>query len=130
LEVEIPGVEKPDEIVIVGAHYDSAFSSRGANDNGSGSTAVLELARRFASKKSSRTLRFVEFVNEEPPFFWTENMGSLVYAQRCRERKEKVVAMLSLETMGYYSDENDTQRCPSPLNLYISLGWQLYWFCG
>jgi hypothetical protein len=41
LEVEIPGVEKPDEIVIVGAHYDSAFSSRGANDNGSGSTAVL-----------------------------------------------------------------------------------------
>jgi Zn-dependent M28 family amino/carboxypeptidase len=62
-------------------------------------------------------------VNEEPSFFWTENMGSLVYAQRCRERKEKVVAMLSLETMGYYSDENDTQKYPSPLNLlYPSVG--------
>ncbi|MEB3181268.1 MAG: M28 family peptidase [Nostocaceae cyanobacterium] len=123
LEIEIPGVEHPDEIVIVGAHYDSVFSSRGANDNGSGAAAVVELARRFANKKTSRTLRFVEFVNEEPPFFWTENMGSLVYAKRCRERNENIVAMLSLETMGYYSDEKGSQKYPAPLNLvYPSVG--------
>lgn len=123
LEIEIPGVEHPDEIVIVGGHYDSVFSSRGANDNGSGAAAVIELARRFANKKTSRTLRFVEFVNEEPPFFWTENMGSLVYAKRCRERNENIVAMLSLETMGYYSDEKGSQKYPAPLNLvYPSVG--------
>ena len=69
LEVEIKGVEKPDEIVIIGGHYDTAFTSPGANDNGSGVAAVLELARRFADKKPSRTLRFVEFTNEEPPYF-------------------------------------------------------------
>ncbi len=123
LEVEIKGVEKPDEIVVVGGHYDTAFTSPGANDNGSGVAAVLELARKFADKKLSRTLRFVEFTNEEPPYFWTENMGSLVYAKGCKERNENVVAMLSLETMGYFSEEEESQKYPFPLNLiYPSQG--------
>lgn len=123
LEVEIRGSKYPNEIVIIGAHYDSAFTSDGANDNGSGAAAVLELGRRFVDKKPSRTLRFVEFVNEEPPFFWTDNMGSLVYAKRCKERKENIVAMLSLETMGYFSDKDNTQKYPFPLNyIYPSTG--------
>ncbi len=123
LEVEIKGVEKPDEIVIVGGHYDTAFNTPGANDNGSGVAAVLELARRFADEKPNRTLRFVEFTNEEPPYFWTENMGSLVYAKGCKERNENVVAMLSLETMGYFSEEEESQKYPFPLNLiYPSQG--------
>ncbi|MEM1392786.1 MAG: M28 family peptidase [Cyanobacteria bacterium P01_H01_bin.150] len=123
LEVEIKGVEKPDEIVIIGGHYDTAFTTPGANDNGSGVAAVLELARRFADKKPSRTLRFVEFTNEEPPYFWTENMGSLVYAKGCKERNENIVAMLSLETMGYFSNKEESQNYPFPLNLiYPSQG--------
>mgnify|MGYP001794874623 CR=1 FL=1 len=123
LEVEIKGFNKPDEIVIVGGHYDTAFTTPGANDNGSGVAAVLELARRFADKKPSRTLRFVEFTNEEPPYFWTENMGSLVYAKGCKEKNENVVAMMSLETMGYFSEEEETQKYPFPLNLiYPSQG--------
>ncbi|MBV6621921.1 MAG: M28 family peptidase [Rivularia sp. (in: Bacteria)] len=123
LEVEIKGIKKPDEIVVVGGHYDTAFSTPGANDNGSGVAAVLELARRFADKKPSRTLRFVEFTNEEPPYFWTENMGSLVYAKGCNQRNENVVAMLSLETMGYFSEEEESQKYPFPLNLiYPSQG--------
>jgi hypothetical protein len=68
--VEIKGNQKPDKIVIVGAHYDSVVGSPGANDNGTGAAAVLALARAFAGEKTARTLRFVEFVNEEPPFFW------------------------------------------------------------
>ena len=72
LEIEIRGTEKPDEIVIVGAHYDSVVGSPGANDNGTGAVAILALAEKFATLKPKRTLRFVEFVNEEPPFFWSE----------------------------------------------------------
>jgi Zn-dependent M28 family amino/carboxypeptidase len=114
LEVEIPGTQRPDEIVIIGGHYDSVSGSPGANDNGTGAAATLELARLFAGKKPSRTLRFVEFVNEEPPFFFSEGMGSLVYASRCKQRSENVVAMLSLETIGYYSDKIGSQRYPLP----------------
>ncbi|WP_199336774.1 M28 family peptidase [Oscillatoria sp. FACHB-1407] len=123
LEVERLGTQHPDEIVVVGAHFDTAFTSPGANDNGTGAAATVELARLFAQTQPDRTLRFVEFVNEEPPFFWTEQMGSRVYAQRCRDRGENIVAMLSLETMGYYSTADNSQKYPFPLNLvYPSQG--------
>ncbi len=100
LEVEIRGRSLPDEIVVVGAHYDSVAGCPAANDNGSGVAATLALARSFASAAPARTLRFLFFANEEPPFFQTPEMGSWVYAKRCRQRHENVVAMLSLETIG------------------------------
>jgi hypothetical protein len=123
LQAEIPGTTKADEIVVVGAHYDTALGTAGANDNTTGVAATLALARRFSKIKPDRTLRFVAFVNEEPPYFQTEQMGSLVYARACKKRKEKIVAMLSLETIGYYSDEPGSQKYPKPLNLlYPSVG--------
>lgn len=123
VEVEVTGVHRPDEIVLIGAHYDSVKGSPGANDNATGVAAVLALARMFSEAKSSRTLRFVAFTNEEPPFFQTSRMGSLVYAKRSRERGEKIVAMLSLETIGYYSDEPGSQGYPFPLHfMYPSTG--------
>ena len=123
LEVEIPGDAQRDEIVIVGAHYDSVAGSPGANDNGSGVAALLALARKFSGLSGSRTLRFVAFVNEEAPYAHTERMGSWVYARRCRERAENVTAMLSLETIGYYSDAPGSQRYPPLVGLlYPSKG--------
>lgn len=110
LIAEIPGGDKKDEIVVIGAHYDSVYGCPGANDNGSGVAGTLALARAFAKKKPARTLRFVLFANEEPPWFQTKDMGSLVYATRCKENKENIVAMLSLETIGYYSDEKGSQK--------------------
>ena len=112
IEVEIPGARP--EIVVVGAHYDSVAGCPGANDNASGIAALLALARRFAGKSSGQTLRFVAFVNEEPPYFQTEQMGSFVYASRCKARGDKISAMLSLETIGYFSDAPGSQRYPSP----------------
>lgn len=115
IETEVQGTATPNEIVIVGAHYDSVFGTPGANDNGSGVAAVLEVARLFRGKALGRTVRYVFFVNEEPPYFQGEQMGSLVYAKRCRDRKEKIVAMYSLETIGYYSDRPGSQQYPSGL---------------
>jgi hypothetical protein len=123
LEVEIVGLTRPDEIVIIGAHYDSVPNCPAANDNGSGMAAVLSLARAFCDSRNDRTLRFVAFVNEEEPYAHTDRMGSWVYARRCRQRGEKILAMLSLETIGYYSDEPGSQKYPRPLGfLYPSKG--------
>src|SRR5436190_3522174 len=102
IEVEIPGARP--EILLIGAHYDSVFGSPGANDNGSGVAATLALARRFAGRKTQHTLRFVAFVNEEPPYFLSDEMGSFIYAGRCKARGDKISAMISLETIGYFSD--------------------------
>lgn len=118
LEVEISGSGAKDEIVVVGAHYDTVLDSPGANDNGSGVAAVLELARRFSGSSPQRMLRFVFFVNEEPPFFRGPEMGSRRYAERCRQRGEEVTAMLSLETIGYFSNRSGSQRYPFPLSWF------------
>ena len=118
LSVEIPGESRPDEIVLVGAHYDTVSWSPGANDNGSAVSALLELSGLFSTKPTARTLRFVAFANEEPPFFKTRFMGSLVYAKACREKKENIVAMVCLETIGYYRDERKTQKYPFPLSFF------------
>src|SRR4029453_5527549 len=82
IETEIRGA-RPG-IFLIGAHYDSVFGSPGANDNGSGVAATLALARRFAKRKTQHTMRFVAFVNEEPPYFLSGEMGSLFYAVRCK----------------------------------------------
>ena len=116
LIAEIPGGDRRDEIVVIGAHYDSLPGTPGADDNASGVAGLLELARTFA-RGASRTVRFALFVNEESPFFGSEAMGSLVYAKACRARGDGVVAMVSLEMLGYYRDEPGTQRYPRPLSM-------------
>jgi len=118
LVAEVPGGAAASEVVVVGAHYDSAEGTPAADDNGSGVAALLHLAGVFHDAKPSRTLRFVAFANEEPPHFWTETMGSLVYARACRARSDNVVAMLSLESIGYYSDAPGSQGFPFPLSLF------------
>ncbi|NUQ61492.1 MAG: M28 family peptidase [Pirellulales bacterium] len=123
LEAGILGAAIPEEIVVIGAHYDSVTGTPGANDNGSGVAALLALARRSAHRKADRTLRFVAFANEEPPYFQTGQMGSWVYAKECRKRGEKVTAMLSLETIGYFDDRPGSQKYPPLFNLvYPSTG--------
>ena len=115
IEAEIRGARP--EIILIGAHYDSVFGSPGANDNGSGVAATLALARRFADRRTQHTLRFVAFVNEEPPYFLSGEMGSLVYAGRCKVRGDKISAMISLETIGYFSDAPNSQTYPSRVQI-------------
>jgi Peptidase family M28 len=130
LEVEIPGRTCPEEIVVIGAHYDSVPGCPAANDNGSGVAAVLALARAFAGAEPERTIRFVAFVNEEPPFYHSSEMGSFVYARECRRRGDRVVAMLSLETIGYYRDERGTQMYPPPFSLFYPSEGNFIGFVG
>ena len=116
LEAKLIGSSLPEEIIVVGAHYDSVIGCPGANDNASGVAGLLELARLLATHELSRTVRFVAFVNEEPPFFLSDDMGSLVYAKRAQQRRDHIVAMLSIETIGYYSEKAGSQRYPFPFS--------------
>jgi hypothetical protein len=106
------GVSKPEEILIIGAHYDSAPGTAGANDNATGVAALLALARLTHGMKFGRTVRFVAFVNEEPPYFYSSEMGSQVYALGCKRAGENIVGMLCLETIGYYTEAPNSQKYP------------------
>ena len=130
VEAERIGTSMPGEIVIVGAHYDSIIGSPGANDNASGVAGLLELARLLATGEPSRTVRFIGFVNEEPPFYYTDDMGSRVYSSRSRRRGEKIVAMLALETIGYYSEVAWSQRYPFPFSFFYPSTGNFIGFVG
>ena len=111
------GAKQPKEVLIVGAHYDSVFGAPGANDNGSGTASMLALAELLKDTSFDRTVRFVAFTNEEPPYFQRAGkMGSLVYARQCRKNNENIVGVLSLETMGYFSNKPNSQKYPPPLD--------------
>ena len=92
--------------------------SPGADDNASGVAALLELARLLAGTALPRTVRFVAFANEEAPFFYGDEMGSNLYAARAHAQGERIEAMLSLETVGYFTDQPGSQRYPFPFSLF------------
>jgi Peptidase family M28 len=118
LVVEFPGTRGPtQETVLVGAHYDSARGAAGADDNGSGVAAVLVMAKGMLGKSYGKQVRFVLFANEEPPYFYTANMVSMCYARFAKARGDKIVAMFSLETIGYFREAPDTQKYPFPMSL-------------
>ena len=118
IEATLAGTDSALGQVILGAHYDSVAGTVGANDNGTGVAAVLEIARAMRQMRFKRTVRFVFFVNEEPPYFQTASMGSRVYAHQLRQDGVPVSAMLSLETIGFYSDEPGSQDYPPVLSLF------------
>jgi hypothetical protein len=118
LVAEKLGTRLAEEILVVGAHYDTVLGSPGANDNGSGVAALLELARLLKDKPLHRTIRFVAFANEEAPFSYSDEMGSLVYATQAHDKGERITAMLSLETIGYYADAPGSQHYPFPFSYF------------
>jgi hypothetical protein len=116
LVAELPGATRPAEIILVGAHYDSAPGSPGADDNATGVAALLEL--RLRGVRLERTVRLVAFANEEPPFFQTREMGSVVYAAGCRERHEAIALALVFDGLGYFTTAPHSQRFPAfPFNV-------------
>ena len=102
---EVYGLRSPDDIIVVGTHYDTVWMAPGADDNASGVAVLLELARELRTRKLDKTIRFVAFANEEWPHFLRKDMGSLFHAKRSFERGDKIHGMISLEMLGYYSDE-------------------------
>ncbi len=107
---ELAGASRDPEVVVVTAHYDTVVGSPGANDDGSGIAAILELAAALGTSHHKRTIRFVALPTHEYPFWDGDGVSSYRYAKQCRAENENVVAMISLDTIGYYSDERSSQR--------------------
>jgi hypothetical protein len=118
IEAQLGGASPGEGSIVVGAHYDSADGTVGADDNASGVAALLELAGMMRHVKLHRTVQYVFFVNEEPPYFQTSGMGSLVYARKLHDERSPVAAMISLETVGFYSDIAGSQKYPAIFSVF------------
>jgi hypothetical protein len=109
----VPGREA--RRVVIGAHYDAAEGTPGADDNASGVAGLLELARLLRGARPQYTIELVAYCTEEPPCFGTEHMGSAQHARRLAEAGAAVEAMIALEMIGFYSDERGSQLYPVPM---------------
>ena len=126
LEAVMPGRRNDLPPLVVGAHYDTCGDTPGADDNASAVAGLIEMARALASAPgvgARRPIRFVAFANEEPPYFMSEQMGSLVYARACRARGERLLGMICLEMIGYFQTGKGSQpyppQLPAPMRLLL-----------
>lgn len=105
-----------ERTLVIGAHYDVAGDQPGADDNASAVAGLLELARMLFSQRPELDYRIdlVAYCLEEPPFFATNDMGSYIHAKSLHDKKTDVIGMISLEMIGYFSDEPHSQPFPSP----------------
>lgn len=113
----IAGDEDPGGYYILGAHYDTVAGTPGADDNASGVAVLLEVAHLARRLAPPRPWAFIGFTCEEPPAFFTPFMGSRVYAKQARRQQAKILGMLCLEMVGYYSQAPGSQSLPLPLRL-------------
>jgi Zn-dependent M28 family amino/carboxypeptidase len=102
------------ERVIIGAHYDVAGEYPGADDNASGVAVLVELAQMLGKQRPAKRVDLVAFTLEEPPIFRSEQMGSWVHAQSVKDEGAQVRGMISVEMVGYFSDEPGSQQYPAP----------------
>ncbi len=108
---------------VIGAHYDVHGGYPGADDNASGVAGLLELARLFSSAEMVCPLELVAYTLEEANF-GSKHMGSYYHAQSFADKAMQIEWMLSLEMIGYFTDEANSQDYPLPVlsRLYPSRG--------
>lgn len=99
-------------VLVIGAHYDANGDTPGADDNASGIAGLLELARLLGTNPPPQPIELVAYTLEEPPYFRSASMGSFQHAQALVASKREVKLMMSLEMIGYFRDEPDSQRFP------------------
>ena len=108
-----------EDVIVVGAHYDAYSELPGADDNASGVAGLIELGKLLDKIRLNSRIELIAYSLEEPPYFNTPYMGSAVHARNAREKNKNIKLMISLEMIGYFTDEPDSQTYPiSLLNLF------------
>ena len=113
--VDLPGTTARDQVLVLSAHMDALPGAPGADDDGSGVAVLLEAARLLKDHPTQRSVRLILFNLEENGM-----VGSRVYTQRLKADMdagklggERVVGMISMDMLGYYSDEPNSQQTPA-----------------
>ncbi len=118
LIVEIEGTQATNEVIVLGAHYDTVATTPGADDNASAVAVLLETSRLLRGFQPKRTIRFISFACEEAPYMSLDSMGSQYHAREAKKRGEQI-AMLCLEMVGYFRDEPNSQQVPASIPKWL-----------
>ena len=101
------------EIIVIGAHYDAFEGYPGADGNASGVAGLLELANLLSKhEKLPVRIELVAYALAEGDYFGTSSMGSFHHAEALKKKGNKIQLMLSMDSIGYFSREDNSQRYP------------------
>lgn len=107
------GTNEDMDWLLVGAHYDAAWGSPGADDNASGVAVLLDTAKILNKQELQRTVQFVAFTLEEPqPLTLNFLIGSDHFAKEARKSKRKYKGVFILESVGYTDMSEGSQVVP------------------
>lgn len=117
IAIEIPGTaelqpDQPTEVLVLSAHYDSVQGSPGADDDGTGVAAILEIARILKDHPQPRTIRLLLFNLEETGLVGSRHYCATILRDRIDSNQEHILGMVSLEMLGYFTDEPNSQGSP------------------
>jgi len=114
------GNDENSRTLLLGAHYDAAMGSPGADDNASGVAVILETACILSSYKFENTFQFVAFTLEEPqPHTMHFLIGSNHFAEEARRLKKDYSGVLILESVGYADNAEGSQMVPPFINVPV-----------
>lgn len=116
----LPRKDHPEEIIIICAHYDSKSDKQlalapGADDNASGTSAVLEIARVLSNYEFKKTIKFILFSNEE-----IGQKGSESYVRDAVKQKENIVAAINLDMIAYGDKNEDMDIVTQPKHRWLA----------
>ena len=112
----LPGTTSAEKVVIVDAHYDTVSNAPGADDNGSGTVGVMEIARLLSRYPSKKTQRYIGFDLEESGL-----IGSIRYVTNGIPAGEQIEGVFNFEMIGYWSDQPNSQNFPNGFSLLFPL---------
>lgn len=113
LEVTLPGRRPELGELVVGAHYDTALGTPGADDNASAVAALIEIAAGLVGFEPRRTIRLVFYDTEEMPHFMLNEMGSQQHAALCLRERRNLRGMICLESIGYFARAQPAAGAPA-----------------
>ncbi len=116
LIASLPGTSSAEKVVIADAHYDTVINAPGADDNGSGTVGMMEIARLLSRYPSKKTQRYIGFDLEESGL-----VGSLNYVASGIPAGEQIEGVFNFEMIGYWSDQPNTQTLPTGFSLLFPL---------
>ena len=115
--VQIPGGKRAEEVIIVAANYDALVGSAGANNNATGIATLFALAQNFVDERPKRTIRLMALANGTEPMD-SKASGPRAYAETLTKRGDRVAAILCLDGLAAYTDEEIAY--PANLGDYLS----------
>ena len=119
VEAELVGEKTPSEVLLIISSFSSPEVGLGAHSGASQISMMLGLARYFVNTENARTLRFVALPSSYPDVNGRQKLGSSYVAKKSKRPSEKIIGVIEIGTLGFFSQEENSQSSIQEFNINL-----------